>query len=76
MPRARTGTLVKPGRDGFHRGRFTKDEPDGTTARCAAALESPSGVGERSEISSSNRETATARRPLPAVADFAPPTTD
>jgi hypothetical protein len=55
---------------GFHRGRFTKDEPDGTTSRCAAALESPSEVGERSEISSSSRETATARRPLPAVAGF------
>jgi len=33
MPRARTGTLVKPGRDGFHRARVTKDNADGTTSR-------------------------------------------
>jgi integrase len=33
MPRVRTGTLVPPGRDGIHRARFTKDNPDGTTSR-------------------------------------------
>ncbi len=33
MPRTRTGTLVKPGRDGFHRARFTKDNADGSTSR-------------------------------------------
>ena len=33
MPRARTGTLVAPGADGFWRCRVTKDKPDGTTWR-------------------------------------------
>ena len=33
MPRARTGTLVPPGADGFWRARVTKDHPDGTNTR-------------------------------------------
>jgi len=33
VPRARTGTLVPPGANGFWRARVTKDKPDGATWR-------------------------------------------
>src|SRR6185437_12598525 len=33
MARARTGTLVPPGRDGVWKAKITKTHPDGTTSR-------------------------------------------
>ena len=38
MPRARTGTLVPPGADGFWRCRVTKDKADGTKTRPVYSL--------------------------------------
>ena len=38
MARARTGTLLPAGADGFWRARFTVDRPDGTTSRPVYSL--------------------------------------
>jgi integrase len=67
MPRARTGTLVPPGADGFWRARVTKDHADGTTTRPLYSLGTTDKSLARRKLARLNALIAAGHDPLDAV---------
>jgi len=54
MPRARTGTLVKPGADGIWKARVTKDRDDGSTSRPLYSLGTTDRARAKRELAKIN----------------------
>jgi integrase len=67
MPRARTGTLLPPGADGFWRCRVTKDKCDGSTWRPLYSLGTAEKSLARRKLARINAELAAGRDPFDAA---------
>src|SRR5580658_7895149 len=67
MPRARTGTLVRPGVDGIWRARVTKTHAGGSTTRPLYSLGTTDKALSRRKLARVNAEVAAGRDPADAV---------
>ncbi len=67
MPRARSGTLVPPGADGFWRARVTKDHADGRKTRPLYSLGTTDKSLARRKLARLNTLIASGRDPLDAA---------
>ncbi len=76
MPRARTGTLLPPGADGFWRCRITADRPDGTTWRPIYSLGTSDKALALRKLARVNGELAAGRHPFEGVERESEPVAD